>query len=66
MHIKLKLMKANHTSQKYRLEDNITQRYPQQIAILKARINGMTADIQTAKENLPRCVGALREKTTPR
>ncbi len=50
---KLKLMKANHTSQKYRLEDNITQRYPQQIAILKARINGMTADIQTAKENLP-------------
>ena len=50
---KLKLMKANHTSQKYRLEDDILKRYPQQIAVLKARISGMTADIQTAKENLP-------------
>lgn len=35
---KLKLMKANHTSQKYRLEDNITQHYPHQIAIFKERI----------------------------
>ena len=50
---KLKLMKANHTSQIYRLEDNITQHYPQQIAILKAWISGMTADIQTAKTKLP-------------
>ncbi|MBD5532852.1 MAG: DUF3849 domain-containing protein [Lachnospiraceae bacterium] len=50
---KLKLMKANHTSQIYRLEDNITQHYPQQIAILKERISGMTADIQTAKTKLP-------------
>ena len=50
---KLKLMKANHTSQKYRLEDNIVKHYPQQIAILKERISGMQADIQTAKENLP-------------
>ena len=50
---KLKLMKANHTSQKYRLEDNIAKHYPQQIAILKERISGMTADIQTAKANLP-------------
>ncbi|MGN0345863.1 MAG: DUF3849 domain-containing protein [Lachnospiraceae bacterium] len=50
---KLKLMKANHTSQKYRLEDNIAKHYPQQIAILKERIDGMEADIQTAKANLP-------------
>ena len=50
---KLKLMKANHTSQKYRLEDNIAKHYPQQIAILKERISGMTADIQTAKAKLP-------------
>ena len=46
-------MKANHTSQKYKLEDNIAKHYPQQIAILKERISGMTADIQTAKTNLP-------------
>ena len=38
---KLKLMKANHTSQKYRLEDNIAKHYPQQITILKERICGM-------------------------
>ena len=50
---KLKLMKANHTSQKYKLEDNIAKHYPQQIAILKERIEGMEADIQTAKTNLP-------------
>ena len=50
---KLKLMKANHTSQKYRLEDNIAKHYPQQITILKERINGMQSDIQTAKANLP-------------
>ena len=50
---KLKLMKANHTSQRYRLEDNITQHYPQQIATLKERIDGMKADIKTTKANLP-------------
>ncbi len=51
--LKLKLMKGNHTSQKYRLEDDILKRYPQQIATLKERISGMEADIQTAKVNLP-------------
>ncbi len=50
---KLKLMKANHTSQKYRLEDNIAKHYPQQITILKERISGMQTDIQTAKAKLP-------------
>ena len=49
---RLKLMKANHTSQIYRLEDNITQHYPQQIAVLKECIDGMEADIQTANANL--------------
>ncbi len=42
---KLKLMKANHTSQKYRLEDDIAQRYPKQISALKERIEGLKADI---------------------
>ena len=42
---KLKLMKANHTSQKYRLEDDIAKRYPQQISALKERIAGLKADI---------------------
>ena len=50
---KLKLMKANHTSQIYRLEDNIARHYPQQISIIKKRISGFMADIQTVKEKLP-------------
>ena len=50
---KLKLMKANHTSQKYRLEDNIVKHYPQQIAVLQERISGLRADIQMAEENIP-------------
>lgn len=49
----LKLMKANHTSQKYRLEDNITQHYPQQIAHLKESIEGFSKDIQRYKRNKP-------------
>ena len=59
---KLKLMKANHTSQKYRLEDNIAKHYPQQIAILKERISGMTTDIQTAKANFPRTGLSVADK----
>ena len=59
---KLKLMKANHTSQKYRLEDNIAKHYPQQIAILKERIDGMEADIQRAKKNLPRTDKSVVDK----
>ena len=48
---KLKLMKANHTSQKYRLEDNITKHYPQQIAELRERIEGLKNDIRTYEWN---------------
>ena len=50
---KLKLMKANHTSQNYRLEDNITQHYPHQIAIFKERIEGFTADMEKYAKNKP-------------
>lgn len=50
---KLKLMKANHTSQKYRLEDNIAKNYPQQISALKEKIAGMKADISTYNANKP-------------
>ena len=42
---KLKLMKANHTSQKYRLEDDIAKRYPMQKSALKEKISGLKADI---------------------
>ena len=48
---KLKLLKANHTSQKYRLEDNIVKHYPIQIASMKERLAGYRADIQTYTQN---------------
>ena len=50
---KLKLMKANHTSQHYRLEDNIAQHYPKQIATLKEKLAGYKADIQIYGQNKP-------------
>ena len=50
---KLKLLKANHTSQRYRLEDNIAKHYPLQIAAMKERIAGYQADIQTYGANKP-------------
>lgn len=48
---KLKLLKANHTSQKYHLEDSIVKRYPVQIASIKEQLAGYQADIQTYKQN---------------
>ena len=50
---KLKLLKANHISQHYRLEDNILKHYPMQIAALKEQIAGYHADIQTYTTNKP-------------
>ena len=46
---KLKLMKANHTSQIYRLETDIAKTYPMQIVSTKERIAGLTADMAAAK-----------------
>jgi len=42
---KLKLLKASHTSNIYRLEDNIAKVYPKQIATLTEQINAFRADI---------------------
>ena len=47
---KLKLLKANHTSNRYRLEDNIMSNYPKQIAKHKESIEGYKADIAMAAE----------------
>ena len=50
---RLKLMKANHISQIYRLEDNIAKNYPKQIEILQERIRGFQTDMETVRKNLP-------------
>lgn len=49
---KLKLMKANHTSQIYRLETDIARNYPMQITSMKERIAGLNADWEVAKSLL--------------
>ncbi len=46
---KLKLLKANHTSQKYRLETEIARNYPVKITALKERIAGLKADAEAVK-----------------
>ena len=46
---KLKLLKANHTSQKYRLETEIARNYPVKITALKERIAGLRADAEAVK-----------------
>lgn len=50
---KLKLLKANHTSQKYRMEDNIATHYPLQITAMKEKIAGYQTDIKTYEERKP-------------
>ena len=48
---KLKLLKSNFLSEKYALEDKIIKYYPQRITSLENRINGLKADVKTAKQH---------------
>jgi hypothetical protein len=50
---KLKMLKANHLSERYLLEDKIAKYYPQQIKALTERIAGYKADIATTLSNAP-------------
>ena len=49
---KLKLLKANHTSQIYSLESDIARRYPREIAAAKGQIEALQTDIEAAKHLL--------------
>ena len=44
---RLRLMKANHQSQQYRLEDNILRHFPAQIEETKGFLSGFEADMKT-------------------
>ena len=48
---KLKLLKQNHLSQIYRLEDLIVKDYPNQIAKLESKISSIEKDIQIINDN---------------
>ena len=49
---RLKLMKANHNSQQYKLEDNMLRHFPQQIEQNKGFLAGFEADMKTLSEHL--------------
>ena len=44
---RLKLMKASHRSQQFRLEDNLLRHFPEQIRQNESFVEGFTADMQT-------------------
>lgn len=48
---RLKLLKANHLSQRYALEDQILKEFPQKIKSLEQRIEGYQTDIDQRKRN---------------
>ncbi len=49
---KLKIMKADYQSKKFRMEDDLMKHFPEQIRETQSFIAGMRADIQTLKQNL--------------
>ena len=50
---KLKLLKANHQSNQYRLEDNLLKYFPENIEKNKGYIKGFEQDLKTLSENTP-------------
>ncbi len=48
---RLKIMKADHQSKQYRLEDNVLKHFPEQIQQAQGFIAGLTTDIQTLNQH---------------
>jgi len=53
---KLRMLKADHQSQHYRLEDNLLKRFPEQITSVKERIAGIEKDIAMHKAEAAKLV----------
>lgn len=49
---RLKIMKADHQSKQYRMEDDVLKHYPEQIKEAQGFIEGIQKDIQTLKKNV--------------
>lgn len=49
---RLRIMKADHQSKLYRMEDDVMKHYPEQIKEVQGFITGMENDIQTLKQNV--------------
>jgi hypothetical protein len=50
---KLKLLKANHQSNQYRMEDNLLKYFPENIEKNRGYIKGFEQDLKTLSENIP-------------
>ena len=48
---KLKLLRANHMSQRYALEDQLVRKFPNEIATMHQWIDGLEADMALLKDN---------------
>jgi N12 class adenine-specific DNA methylase len=53
---KLRLLRSEHRSQHYRLEDDLFKRYPEQITAVTARISGIEQDIAKYAAAKEKCV----------
>lgn len=51
---RLKLLKSNHQSSQYRLEDNLLKYFPENIERNKGYIKGFEQDLQTLKAHVPK------------
>lgn len=51
---RLKLLKSNHQSSQYRLEDNLLKYFPENIERNKGYIRGFEQDLQTLKAHIPK------------
>lgn len=49
---RLRIMKANHQSKQYRMEDDVLKHYPEQIKEAQSYITGLQKDLQTLKQNV--------------
>ena len=56
---RLRVLKADHLTQKYALEDKAAKEYPQRIASLSARFEGLVADAATAEAGSPQGRGSF-------
>ena len=48
---RLKILKANHNSKQYQLEDNLLKHFPEQIQEARNFINGIQSDLETLNQN---------------
>jgi hypothetical protein len=62
---KLKLLKAEHQSQHYRLEDDLLTHFPEKIANIKERIAGIEADILSYNAEVEKLEALKTGDTTP-